>query len=760
VDTPYNNFDEKMYQKISYYKKEFDLQDIDDELYIKFNGVMSCAKVYINNHLVGEHLGGYTPFRFCITPYVKTGQNIVFVEVDSTEREDVPPFGFVVDYLTYGGIYREVELQFCNKIHIETCGIQTLNVLSNRPEIKVVINIINSKCEQEKIKIVNVITNKNKIVYEFSNNYVLNGLNREELTVSGFPRNFELWDLDNPNLYYLETRIYKNNELIESVQNRFGFREAKFTKEGFYLNGKKIVIRGLNRHQSFPYVGYAMPKNVQYKDVEILKYQLGLNCVRLSHYPQSDHFMDRCDELGLLVFDELPGWQHMGNENWQTNAIQSIKEMILKDQNHPSVIIWGVRINESDDNDIFYSLTNKTAKALDPIRATGGVRCIKNSNLLEDVYTYNDFSHTGKNPGLEKREKVTRKNVPYLVTEYNGHMFPSKKFDNEKHRVEHVKRHLNVLNSVKKNKLSGAIGWCMFDYNTHKDFGSGDKICYHGVMDMFRIPKDAAFVYSSQGSKEPVMHVASSLNIGENEGSRPTDIYVLTNCDWVDLYRNNSFIKRFYPNIKKYSFLDHPPIIIDDLIGDLIKDNEPFTAKDAERVKRVLTKASRTGGKLNIINKITMGILLIKYKLTQKDGENIYTKYFGGWGSKATTYKFEGYINNNKSITVLKSQVFNPVLEVKPDSYDLFEGITYDATRVVISLKDENNNPIIYANNSFNIEELGAIEIIGPKTISLIGGSIAFWVKTKGFSGKGFLKIKSHEFGNLEYEFNVIKETL
>ena len=131
---------------------------------------------------------------------------------------------------------------------------------------------------------------------------------------------------------------------------RFGFREIHYKNDGLYLNGKKIKLRGLNRHQSFPYVGYAMPKSAQYKDAEILKYSLGVNTVRLSHYPQSNHFMDRCDELGILVFDEIPGWQHIGDsKEWRELAKENVREMIMKDWNHPSVFIWGVRINESKD---------------------------------------------------------------------------------------------------------------------------------------------------------------------------------------------------------------------------------------------------------------------------------------------------------------------------------------------------------------------------------------------------------------------------
>lgn len=195
----------------------------------------------------------------------------------------------------------------------------------------------------------------------------------------------------------------------------------------------------MNRHQSYPYVGYAMPESMQKRDADILKNELGVNAVRTSHYPQSRHFVERCDELGLLVFTEIPGWQHIGDEIWKKQAVENVKDMVEQYRNHPSVILWGVRINESGDDDAFYRETNRVAHELDPTRQTGGVRAHKKSSLLEDVYTYNDFCHNGTNHGCEKKSAVTSDNSkPYLISECNGHMYPTKSYDWEEHRVWHA----------------------------------------------------------------------------------------------------------------------------------------------------------------------------------------------------------------------------------------------------------------------------------------------------------------------------------
>jgi beta-galactosidase len=761
IEVPYNNFDEKMYQFESCYRKKIWIDSVADneKVYVKFEAVMTYAKVYLNGVFLGEHKGGYTPFRIDLTDEAQfNAENLLTVYVDSHERDDIPPFGFVVDYLTYGGIYREVSLEYTHETHIETVGIKTKDVLTDTALLEIDLYMFNQSRSNQELTCRFELIHKDESVLSFNKIINLSSCLNECLNIEQEVSNIRLWDINHPDLYYLKISLMEDDLCIDSHLIRFGFRDIQFKNSGFYLNGKKVKIQGLNRHQSFPYVGYAMPKSAQYKDAEILKYELGVNTVRLSHYPQSNHFMDRCDELGLLVFDEIPGWQHIGGDEWQEVALQNVREMILKDMNHPSVIIWGVRINESQDHDELYEKTNALARSLDHSRPTGGVRCIKKSNLLEDVYTYNDFIHTGRNQGLDKKKKVTSADKPYLITEYNGHMFPTKKFDNESHRVDHALRHLNVIEDMKKDdQISGAIGWCMFDYNTHKDFGSGDKICYHGVLDMFRIPKDAAFVYQSQQELNPVMHVASSLNIGEFEASLLEDIHIFTNCEYVKFYKNGQFVRNFYPRFDKYPHVAHPPVIIDDFIGDAIEKNEVFSPSDAVIVKNLLTSVSKNGENLGLLDTLKMGWIFLKYKMNARDAEDLFTKYFGGWGGSATDYVFEGYIKDNCVSKISKNQVFSPRLMAVSDSDSLVEDVTYDTNRILVKLLDDSGNDIIYGHDAISIDTDGPVKVIGPKVLSLIGGSVGFWIKTIGESGTGRVIIKSERFGVIEKNFTVTK---
>jgi len=707
---------------------------------------MSYAKVYLNGQFVGEHKGGYTPFQFDLTPFVSESNELTVV-VDSHERDDIPPFGHVVDYLTYGGIYREVELNYYNEFVIEDLKISTSNV-TKQPKVDVQFSLCSRESKQVNLEVEYSLLKDGKEVFERRINV---SSTENDVQTSFNIDNVDLWDIDNPNLYHLKCSLIKNNKVIDSVTERFGFREFKFTRNGFYLNNKLTKIIGLNRHQSFPYVGYAMPKSAQYKDAEILKNELGVNTVRLSHYPHSDHFLDRCDELGLLVFDEIPGWQNIGNSEWKRVARQNVIEMIKKDWNRPSIFIWGTRINESQDDHDFYKDTSNIARSLDDTRSVGGVRCIKNSELLEDVYTFNDFSHTGDNEGLEHPSKVFKGDAPYLVTEHNGHMFPTKKYDKESERISHALRHLNVMDSMfKHDEISGAIGWCMFDYNTHKDFGSGDRICYHGVMDMFRIPKYAAYSYASQSNVTPVLEVISSMDIGEYPGGVLGKVYAFTNCDSIKLYDNGKFIKEFFPKNDNYKHLKHPPIVIDDFIGEQIHQDEDFSFNDAEMVKELLLKANETGGKLTLVEKLKMAYVFIKYKISFKYAEEIFNRYFDGWGDEAKSYTIEGIKEGKVVRKVIKGKSFNPVFHIESDANKLCEEETYDVTRVIVRIKDEFKNDITYSNESFTIETNEYLEVIGPKVLSLIGGSVGFWVKTTGIAGEGEITVSSPRFGDIK----------
>ncbi len=758
-ELPLNNFDERESQLVSCYRRRICVSPrAGRRVFLHFEGVMAAAKVYLNGALLTEHLGGYTPFTCELTGLVTGGDDVLAVVVDATERSDIPPFGYVIDYLTYGGIYREVWIEETSDLFIQNTQAKP-KLEQGKWLVETDVYLDNLRGLSGAAELLLTLHGKDGEMSSQMETISLDGKRQQRLSVCFSAGDVKLWTLDDPNLYDLTISLSITGQTIDQFACRIGFRTALFQPDGFYLNGKRVKLRGLNRHQSYPYVGYAMPKRAQENDAELLKNKLCVNMVRTSHYPQSVHFLNCCDELGLLVFEEFPGWQHIGDESWKNNAKIALREMILRDWNHPSIVLWGVRINESQDDDAFYRETNAIARLLDSTRQNGGVRNFAGSHFFEDVYTYNDFVHSGNNIALKTRKDVIRACVPYIVTEHNGHMFPTKKVDCEEKRVEHALRHLRVLNSMYgENEISGAIGWCMSDYNTHKDFGSGDRICYHGVTDLFRLPKFAAYAYRSQADGEVFMEIASGMNQGERTGSDMRCVHVFTNCDSVRLYKNGSYIGEYFPDRATYPNLPHPPVVITDFIGELMEKNEGFAKQDAERIKRIFAAILKYGDKsLPLRYQLSMGYIMLKLRLGYKDAVDLYMRYVAGWGSESTEFVFEGCVAGQPAAIAKRGASASAGLRVTPETLHLVEGDTYDVCRIALEHVDQFGMVLPYSSEVVRVLVSGAGERIGPEFLALVGGSSAVWVKTRG-EGEIVVKIESARFEPQEVRLLVTGE--
>jgi len=766
-ETPFHYFDESLYQMVSGYRRHLlipkDWQG--KQILLTFEGAAHDSTVFCNGKKVGEHHCGYTAFTVDLTDNVLYGQdNLLCVRLDSRENLNVPPFGYVIDYMTYGGIYRDVRLEVKEKVSLSDIFVHTAIDFKSSPVTAQITSEITLTASDENVTIRQYYMPKSTAAAQESwrllceQTVSADTTGDKKIALTAAITDPLLWDTEEAHLYILKTQLYQDNTLLDETETTFGIREAVFKKDGFYLNGRKLRIRGLNRHQSFPYVGYAMPKSMQRLDADLLKKELGLNAVRTSHYPQSHYFLDRCDELGLLVFTEFPGWQHIGDDSWKAQAVANAEDMIRQYRNHPSIILWGIRINESPDDDAFYEKTNAVAHKLDPTRPTGGVRAMKKSHLLEDVYTYNDFLHDGEMPGCDPKKKVTSDmEKPYLISEYNGHMYPTKAFDNEERRSEHAIRHANVLDAVAgQSDIAGSFGWCMFDYNTHKDFGSGDRICYHGVMDMFRNPKLAASIYACEQEQTPVLEITSSMDIGEHPGCNRGNIYILSNADSVKMYKNDRFIKEYLPGMSPYKHLKHGPILIDDFIGDSFAQNERFRPKHAKEITDAMNLVAR--GSLNHIPKrlyLTALKLLLIYHIDFAEVTRLYTKYIGDWGGTATVYRFDAIKDGKVVKSVTKEPVREIRLEAEADHTILTEQHSYDVALVRIRAVDDHGNVLPFYQEPVRLITEGDISIIGPETIALQGGMGGTYVKSLGRSGQGALLLQSLTAGEVRIPFQI-----
>lgn len=754
AETPFNCFDVQKtwllaaYRLNLFFKKEWK----NKRIFITFMGAAHEGEFFLNGESLYTHRCGYTSFRIELTgKLIENRENILGLKLDSRESLNQPPFGNVIDYLCYGGLYREVYLEIGEQTIISDAFIYAKDLRTFHCEATLD-GILTSESEVK--------------IQVFDASKVLSGegtIKAEvKCTADLEVKDPELWTLSSPYLYQVVITLLEKGEIKDQKTITTGLRTVKFTKDGFFLNGEKTKLLGLNRHQSYPYVGYAIPDSLQREDVRILKEELGVNVVRTSHYPSSQAFLDECDRRGLLVFTEIPGWQHIGDEEWKKIAEQNVVEMIHDGKNHPSIFLWGVRINESQDDDPFYQKTNDIAHHLDPSRPTSGVRFLTKSHLLEDVYAHNDFSYAGVGKrGLRKKKDATSDmNKGYFVSECNGHMFPTKSFDDEPHRLLHAKRHLKVIDQMfKDDQIAGLFGWCAFDYNTHADFGSGDKICYHGVDDMFRNPKFAAAVYSSQLLNTPVLALSSSMNKGEYPASSIGEIFALTNADSVKLYKNGEFVKEFFPDRKDYQGLPHPPILIDDFVGDLIIKHEKYklsVAKDISYVLKCIVKFGQDH--LPLKAKLKMVKLMAINHITIQEALEIYNKYFGGWGGKALEYTFKAVVEGKETVSMTLGNSDHPSLELIPSATELVEGTSYDMALVRIRVQDEHGNVLSFYQGSLNLSVEGPIQIIGPKEIPLPGGMFGTLVKTTGEAGKASLIAEGPDGLKGQIDFTIKEE--
>jgi len=667
---PWHSFDNKEYEFVSVYRRHFKVpqEARGRHVFVDFEGVMTASTVWLNGTRLGEYKGGYTPFSFELTPHLDfESDNVLTVEVDSSERVDIPPFGRQIDYLTFGGIYREVALRIVPATFIENIFAKPKDVLTTAPGLDVDCFLQHLEPSREVLLLEVTVRDGDRVLATGKQRIATAAAADDPVAHTVRLENLErvvLWELTRPKLYSVHVRLLKGALVVDEDSRTIGFREARFTDHGFELNGKVLKLRGLDRHQTFPFVGQAMPGRVQRRDAQILRNNFKCNIVRTSHYPQSHHFLDACDELGLLVLEEIPGWQHIGDEAWKDISVDNVRRMIRRDWNHPSIILWGVRINESPDDHDFYTRTNALAHQLDPTRPTGGIRNFEQSELLEDVFTINDFGFPLRAP-----------NHPlYLNTEFIGHTFPTKAIDNTERHTEHTLRHARVHNQLASNpQYAGGIGWCAFDYNTHFDFGSGDRICYHGVADIFREPKPAAGFYKSQCDPEEEIVLEPAFrwargdeSIGFSKG------VVCSNCDHLKFYVDDKLIAEVDPDRNEFGSLRYPPFIL---------QTHPF---------------------------------------------------HDPWGN----LRIEGYLQGKQVIAKSYSgRGIDQQFSVLPDDAQLV-GDGADTTRVVLRVSDEFGAIRSFANDAIQLEIEGPAEIIGDNPFALVGGTGAVWVRAKEQAGR------------------------
>lgn len=573
------------------YKKILDIEASHfTSTILHFEGVMHEASVMVNGTKVKEHVGGYLPFSVDMTDYLQKGQNEITIEVSNTNNSTIPPGKPLegLDFNFYGGIYRDVWLVRKNDIHItdpflinqKDAGwlIHFNQVTQKKASGEVRIQMKNGSKNDEDLT-VNVELSDGKTVHFYEAQVRLRAFDTVSTHIPievDFPL---LWSTTTPNLYDLSIEITSSNGVVfDRIEKKVGIRKIELANDGFYLNGEKQYIQGTNRHQEYPYVGYAISNNANYRDALKIK-NAGFDFVRLSHYPQDESFLNACDELGLLVMNAIPGWQYYEEGAFVDNSYQDIRDMVRRDRNHPSVIFWEVSLNESGMTDDYMVEANRILREELPFDDTYSAGWVdhpaydlfiparqhaspphywnqyKNSQRPILVAEYGDWEYYAHNAGFNQ---MAFKNLS--EEERNSRQLRE---HGEKRLLQQAFNFQEAANSNRRGK--GTIGhanWLMFDYNR----GYTDDLEASGISDIFRIPKFAYYFYRSQRPpsqtiQHPLVHQGPMVKIASywtEESS--TDVRVFSNCDALELYLNDSLVSRQKPVINEFSdHLPHPP---------------------------------------------------------------------------------------------------------------------------------------------------------------------------------------------------------
>ena len=579
----WQNWDPASWQDLWIYRRHFNLPaDFKGmRVFLHFDGVMVGTTPTINGHTLPQHLGGYLPSRYEITDWLSEGDNLLAVAVDSRWK-NVPPEGAPdgakkVDYLEAGGIYRSIRLEAVPPVYIEDVFAKPIKVLDTDRRVEVLCTFDAAAPVTDPARVRVELRSGAHVVAQAEQTLRFNAAGQKQitLTISNLG-NIALWDVASPHLYDVVTTLYVSGRPIHDYRARIGFRDARFTLDGFFLNGRRLQLFGLNRHEIYPYVGGAMPARVLRRDAEILRRDFNCNVVRCSHYPQSEAFLNACDELGLMVWEEVPGWQYVGDDTWKDFLVRDVQDMIRRDRNHPAIVIWGTRANETANEVELYRRTRAAAKALDDSRPdSGSMTPTSRKNWKQewhqDVFAFDDY-HALPDGSVGIEDPTP--GVPYLLAEAVGQFnyTNGKNFDSKYRRAgdatlqqAQALRHAQAHDRAAANpRICGVIAWCGFDYASLINPFNGLKC--PGVADVFRIPKLGACFYLAQVSPKvrPVIQPNFYWDFGPQTPRGPGKrAAIFSNCERLELFIAGRHHATLRPDTAGFSHIAHPPFFAD-----------------------------------------------------------------------------------------------------------------------------------------------------------------------------------------------------
>ena len=573
---------------------------------IYFEGANQEVRFYLNGQFVGEHKGGYTRFCFDITPHLRYGQeNLFAIYVNNVYNPNIPPLS--ADFTFFGGIYRDVYLQFMNPVHIATNDYASSGVYIRTPEVnnsaasvEITTLLTNDMSQSTEIRVENIICDADGKEVKKTQAEVKLAAGETKTDISkkikiDSPR---LWDIDDPYRYMVYTRILdkRKGTLLDEVVNPLGLRWFKFDSEkGFFLNGKGRKMIGTARHQDYFQKGNALRDELHVQDVLLLK-EMGGNYLRVSHYPQDPVIMEMCDKLGIVTSVEIPVVNAVTEtEEFLHNSVEMAKEMVRQDFNRPSVMIWGYMneiflrrpYTEGKQLEDYYRFTEKVARALeatireeDPSRYTmmayhnmpqyyedahlTEIPMIQGWNLYQGWYEpdINEFQRL-----LDRAHKAYKGKV-LMITEYGPgvdprvHSYQPERFDfSQEYGLVYHKHYLNEM--MKRPFVAGSSLWNLNDFYSESRVDAVPHVNNKGVVGLNREKKDVYWFYKTALSRRPILVIGNRewksrggvVNTAQKECIQSVPVF--SNAEEVELFVNNKSLgkKKIEDN---YALFDVP----------------------------------------------------------------------------------------------------------------------------------------------------------------------------------------------------------
>lgn len=622
--------EDQQWQGTSFYRKFFtiDPEQEGKHMTLYFEGAMHEGDVYLNGEHVHYNAGGYLPFVVDITEFVQfESENVVLVKLNNEDNPDIPPGKPIetLDFNYYGGIYRDMYLNVKDSLRISdpieanrtAAGglfVSYEDVTQDNATVVIQTDIENGRKEQEDVRLKFIFQDQdgNAVVAQEGALQLAageNSLHTERLYVES-PM---FWSPESPHLYTLTVQLFDQTGLIDSKQERIGIRSFGFDDNNqFTINGESLYLRGTNRHQDYPYIGYALSNEAQYRDAYKIK-QAGFNFIRTAHYPPNPSFLDAADELGLLFMDAIPGWQFYQDEIFAERALSDIRTMIRRDRNHPSIVIWEASVNESGMPEEFMDQAHSIVKDELPIEHN------YSSGWID--YAYDIFIPARQHSNPPEYWSEYDKDKPIFIIEYGDWEYYAQnagfnqdvfedlqeeertsrqlKGNGQKRLAQQVLKFQEAHNSNLRGPSFGDANWVMYDYNR----GYASNLEVSGIMDIFRIPKFTYYFYQSQAGPDlsenakfdrRMVYIANYWS-----DSDFTDLKVYSNAEEVELFLNNQSLGMQKPDTNRVSSnLNHPSFTFypdkfepgtlraDAYIGgDVVASHEQVTSAEPESLE-------------------------------------------------------------------------------------------------------------------------------------------------------------------------------